>query len=103
MKITFLGHAAFFIETAQTSLLIDPFLTGNPKATASATDFSPEYILLTHGHGDHVGDTVPIAQRAGSTVITTYELGNWLAKKGVKTSAQNHGGWHKYPFGVVKF
>ena len=103
MKITFLGHAAFFIETAQTSLLIDPFLTGNPKAAASAADFSPEYILLTHGHSDHVGDTLPIARRAGSTVITTFELGQWLGKKGAKVSAQNHGGWHKYPFGDVKF
>jgi L-ascorbate metabolism protein UlaG (beta-lactamase superfamily) len=103
MKATFLGHATVYLETGDTTILVDPFLTGNPKAAAKAEDISPQYIVITHGHDDHTADAVPIAKRTGATIITTFELANWLARAGVKTSGQNHGGWCKYPFGAVKF
>ena len=67
MQIRFLGHAAFELSDGDTSVLIDPFLSGNPKAAAAAEDLSPDAILLTHGHGDHLGDTVSIAKRAALT------------------------------------
>jgi L-ascorbate metabolism protein UlaG (beta-lactamase superfamily) len=103
MKATFLGQAAVYLEFGNTRIAIDPFLTGNPKAGAKADDLEPDFIVVTHGHSDHVGDTLPIAKRTGATVISTYELALWLEKQGAKVSAQNHGGWCKYPFGAVKF
>jgi L-ascorbate metabolism protein UlaG (beta-lactamase superfamily) len=103
MKATFLGHAAAYLEFDNTRIVIDPFLTGNPKAAAKADDLDPDFIVVTHGHGDHVGDSVGIAKRTGATVISTYELALWLEHQGAQVSAQNHGGWCRYPFGAVKF
>jgi L-ascorbate metabolism protein UlaG (beta-lactamase superfamily) len=103
MKITFLGHAAFSLESDGTAILIDPFLSGNPLAKAKPEDFAPNYIILSHGHGDHLGDTVPIAQRTRATVITTFELAEWLGGQKLEVVPMNHGGWAKFPFGAVKF
>ena len=103
MKATFLGHATVYLETRNTKILIDPFLTGNPKAAAKASDLNPEFIVLTYGHSDHTVDAVPIAKRTGAAIIATIELARWLARDGVTTSPQGHGGWCKYPFGAVKF
>src|SRR5260370_7288470 len=103
MKATFLGHAAVYLETDKTKIIIDPFLTGNPKAAAKADDLDPDFIVLTNGHSDHVGDTLPIAKRTCARVIATFELAFWLGDQGAKASPQNHGGWCKYPFGAVKF
>jgi L-ascorbate metabolism protein UlaG (beta-lactamase superfamily) len=103
MKATFLGHAAAYLEFDNTRIVIDPFLTGNPKAGAKADDLDPDFIVVTHGHGDHVGDTLAIAKRTGATVVSTYELSLWLEHQGAQVSAQNHGGWCRYPFGAVKF
>jgi L-ascorbate metabolism protein UlaG (beta-lactamase superfamily) len=103
MKATFLGHAAVYLESDKTKIVIDPFLTGNPKAAAKADDLDPDFIVLTHGHSDHIGDALPIAKRTGATIIATYELASWLGNQGAKASPQNHGGWCKYPFGAVKF
>ncbi|WP_210011728.1 metal-dependent hydrolase [Neorhizobium galegae] len=86
MKITWLGHAAFRIETAHAKILIDPMLTGNPAFAGHDVKAATEgltHILLTHGHGDHVGDTIQIAQDTGATVFANYDLGMWLMKKGV--------------------
>ena len=69
MEITFLGHAAFLIENDGTKVLVDPFLSGNPKAERSADDVEADAILLTHGHADHFGDTIDIAKRTGATVV----------------------------------
>ncbi len=102
-KITWLGHSAFKIDTGTHTILIDPFLTGNPLAPVKADDLHPDFILLTHGHGDHVGDTVSIAKRTNATVVGNFEVANWIAKQGVKNvSPQNTGGTGNYAFGSVK-
>jgi L-ascorbate metabolism protein UlaG (beta-lactamase superfamily) len=100
--IRWLGHAALALETAGMKILIDPFLTGNPTATLKADDAQADFILLSHGHGDHVGDTVAIAKRTGATVVCNYEISEWLAHQGVKTHGQQHGGGYVHPFGRVK-
>jgi L-ascorbate metabolism protein UlaG (beta-lactamase superfamily) len=83
MKIQFLGHAAFALEHDGKTVLVDPFLTGNPKAAASADEVAADAIFLTHGHGDHIGDTVDIAKRTGATVVAIVELANELDESGV--------------------
>ena len=81
MNIRFLGHAAFELESDGTSVLIDPFLTGNPKAAASADEVNATAILLTHGHPDHYGDIVDIAKRTGATVVAITELAHELSEE----------------------
>jgi L-ascorbate metabolism protein UlaG (beta-lactamase superfamily) len=83
-KITFLGHAAFSIEHDGRTVLVDPFLTGNPKAAATADEVAADAIFLTHAHGDHVGDTVAIAKRTGATVVAIVELAAELGEAGVE-------------------
>jgi L-ascorbate metabolism protein UlaG (beta-lactamase superfamily) len=84
MQIQFLGHAAFALEHDGKTVLIDPFLTGNPKAAVTADEVSADVILLTHGHGDHIGDTVDIAKRTGATVVAIVELAGELQESGVE-------------------
>jgi L-ascorbate metabolism protein UlaG (beta-lactamase superfamily) len=104
MKITFLGHAAFLLEADGQRVLIDPFLSGNPAASTSADDVAAETIILTHAHGDHVGDTVEIAKRTGATVIATAELATWVGRQGVEnTIGANHGGTVAFAGGSTKF
>jgi L-ascorbate metabolism protein UlaG (beta-lactamase superfamily) len=102
MRLTYIAHAAFHLEAEGKSVLVDPFITGNPLATFQASDFNPQTILLTHAHNDHVGDTVEIAKRTGATVISTFELGEWLEKQGVKTNYGNHGGTLAFDGGTAK-
>ncbi|HEY2536588.1 MAG TPA: metal-dependent hydrolase [Solirubrobacteraceae bacterium] len=103
MDIRFLGHAAFELSDGSTSVLIDPFLTGNPKAAASAEELSPQAILLTHGHADHIGDTVSIATRAGSDVVAIVEIANELSEDGVaQVHDPNLGGTVTLDWGTVK-
>jgi L-ascorbate metabolism protein UlaG (beta-lactamase superfamily) len=80
MNIRFLGHAAFALEHDGKTVLVDPFLTGNPKAAASAEDVAADAILLTHGHADHIGDTVAIAKRTGAPVVAIVELAEELGE-----------------------
>jgi len=103
VKVTWYSHACFLIETDKARLLTDPFLTGNPMAPVSAADIETDYILVSHGHGDHVGDTVPIAKRTGATVISNFEIHNWLAGQGIENAHPQHiGGGFDYPWGRVK-
>jgi L-ascorbate metabolism protein UlaG (beta-lactamase superfamily) len=102
-RVRWLGHACLLIESDGQQLLIDPFLTGNPAAACKAEELSPQFILISHGHGDHVGDAVAIAKRSGATVIANYEISQWLQKQGIaKAHGQQHGGGHQFPFGRVK-
>ena len=95
-------HAVLGLETGGYQLLIDPYFSGNPAATASADKVTADFILVTHGHGDHIGDTVAIARRTGATVIANAEISHWLGRQGVETHAQHLGGGHQYPFGYLK-
>ncbi len=101
-RLRWLGHSALWIETDGARLLIDPFLTHNPVAAEKAEALSPEFILVTHGHFDHVGDTVAIATRTGATVIANYEIAEWLGKQGVKNHGMQPGGTFRFSFGAVK-
>jgi len=104
MKLTYYGHACFSVTTGGKTLLFDPFITPNPLAKAINIDtVGADFILVSHGHGDHVADVVAIAQRTGATVIAPFEVGEWLEKKGAKkVQAMNHGGAAKTAFGRVK-
>jgi L-ascorbate metabolism protein UlaG (beta-lactamase superfamily) len=102
MDVRFLGHAAFTLSDGDTTLLIDPFLTGNPKAAIGAEDVTATTILLTHGHGDHIGDTVSIAQRTGAPVVAIVELANEIGEEGVEVRDPNLGGTVKFDWGWVK-
>ncbi len=104
ITLTFLGHAAWRIRHEATDILIDPFLTGNPTAAQRMEDFAPTHIILTHGHGDHLGDTVEIASRSGAQVISTFEVANYCASKGCEnTIGMGLGGAHQFGFGRLKF
>ena len=79
-RVSWLGHAALLLESDSRTVLIDPFLTGNPKAAVKADEVPADLILISHGHGDHVGDAVAIAQRTGATVASNYEISEWLQR-----------------------
>ena len=102
MDVRFLGHAAFELSDGDTRVLIDPFLTGNPKAAASADELEPTAVLLTHGHGDHIGDTVSIAKRTGAPVVAIVELAGEIGEEGVQVHNPNLGGTVKFDWGSVK-
>ncbi len=100
--VRFLGHACFTLSDGDTTVLIDPFLTGNPKAAIAADDVSATTILLTHGHGDHIGDTVSIAKRTGAPTVGIVEIANELGEDGVDVRDPNLGGTVKFDWGWVK-
>jgi Predicted Zn-dependent hydrolases of the beta-lactamase fold len=99
---TFYGHAAIGIETSGLHLLVDPYLSGNPKASISADQVAADFILVTHGHGDHLGDSLAIAKRTHAMLISIAEIANWAKKQGVESHPQHIGGGFHYPFGYLK-
>ena len=101
-EITWFGHASLGLKTSGVNLVVDPFFSQNPGSTGNADTIDADYILVTHGHGDHVGDTVQIAHRTGATVIANAEICSWLQKKGVKVHGQHIGGGFNHPFGYLK-
>jgi len=103
MKITYYGHACVGIKTGDFSILVDPFITGNPLASHINVDEIPaDFILLTHAHNDHVLDVERIAERTHATIISTYEVAVYFEQKGFKIHPMNHGGsWH-FDFGKIK-
>ena len=106
INITWFGHNAWSIETAGHTLLVDPFLNDSPTAPVKADAVKADFILLSHGHGDHLGDTVAIAKRTSAKVLTNFEVGEWLKKKGLadeQVIGMNPGGGVRQPFGHVKF
>ncbi|MDD5571603.1 MAG: metal-dependent hydrolase [Bacteroidales bacterium] len=105
MIITFYGHACFGFEINKKHILIDPFISGNPLASSiNINNIKADYIFVSHGHADHLGDTIKIAKKNNSVVVSNFEIINWLEKKGVQnTHSMNVGGNKKFDFGKVKF
>jgi len=101
-KMIWYGHSTLGLDTGSYKLLVDPFFSDNPACSTAADYVQADYILLSHGHGDHLGDTEKIALRTGATVICNFEIANWLEGKGIKTHAQHLGGGYNHPFGYLK-
>jgi L-ascorbate metabolism protein UlaG (beta-lactamase superfamily) len=103
IKVTWYGHSALGLEIDGHQILVDPYFTENPAATITAGEVNPDFILITHGHFDHVGDAVEIAKRTGALVISNFEISQWMEKQGVqKVHGQHIGGGHAHPFGYLK-
>lgn len=102
MKITFGGHSCFLIESGSHKIIIDPFLSGNPLAGFTADSVDAQFILVTHGHADHLGDTMNIARRTGATIIAPNELAVYCQKQGLAVHPMHIGGSWEFPFGKVK-
>jgi L-ascorbate metabolism protein UlaG (beta-lactamase superfamily) len=101
VKVTYLGHSGFLLDDGEYQLVIDPYLTGNPLAKAKPEELKPDFLLVTHGHGDHVGDGLAIAKSTGATVIAPYELATYFQNKGVNAHPMHIGGSFEFPFGKV--
>ncbi len=106
-RLCWLGHSCLLLEhstgSSKTNVLIDPFLTGNPVAATTADKVPADFILVSHGHGDHIGDTIDIARRTNALVVANYEISLWLEAKGLKkVHGMQHGGSFAFPFGRVK-
>ena len=102
ITLTWYGHATLGLETVGKKLLIDPYFSGNPAASTTADKVTADFILVTHGHGDHLGDTVAIAKRTGATVISNMEISRWLSKQDVTAQGQQSGESCQYPFGSLQ-
>jgi len=102
LRATFLGHSCVTATDGKYNIIIDPFLTGNPQAAIKASDVKVDYILVTHGHGDHLGDAVDIAKRNNATIIAPNELAAYLSKLGAPVHNMHIGGARDFPFGRVK-
>lgn len=103
MKVSYHGHSIVKIKTGDVTVLIDPFITGNKLTDLIVEDEKPNVILLTHGHNDHVGDTVAIAKASNALVIAPNELAVYLSWQGLRTHGMNIGGACKFDFGTVKY
>ncbi len=104
MKVTFYGHASFAVETAGKTLVFDPFITPNEKATQVDTaQIRADYILLSHGHADHVADVEAIAKANNAKIISNFEVVSWFGNKGIEGHPMNHGGKWRFDFGTVKY
>ena len=102
-KFTWHGHATLGLETGGYKLIVDPFFGGNPAADISSAVVEADFLLVSHGHGDHVGDAVAIAKRTGAMIISNFEIASWFEGQGVeKTHGQHLGGGHRHPFGYLK-
>ena len=103
LNITWYSHASFLIETAKANLLVDPFITDNPLSPVKAQDIPADYIFVSHGHGDHVGDSITIAKQTGAIVVSNYEIQNWMVSQGVEHVHPMHiGGGFDWQWGRVK-
>lgn len=99
---TWYGHATCGLEVTGKKLLIDPFFTENPASSIDPKTLDVDYILVSHGHGDHVGDAVAIAKRTGALVISNFEIISWFQQQGIEGHAQHLGGGYHHPFGYLK-
>ncbi len=103
LKLTYLSHSSFLLDDGVHQVIIDPFITGNPNAPVQASALSPQFVVLTHAHGDHLGDGIDIAKRTGGLVIAVNELANYATSKGVNAHNMHIGGGYNFPFGRLKF
>lgn len=101
-KVIWYGHATMGVETNGYKLVVDPFFTDNPMANITADQIDPDFILVSHGHGDHIGDAASISKRTGAMIISNNEIAVWLEKQGLRTHGQHLGGGYKHPFGYLK-
>ena len=103
ITLVYYGHAALGLDVGGVRLLVDPFFSENPSTDADPARLPADFILVSHGHGDHVGDAVDIARRTGATVIANFELASWFGEQGVPSvHAQHIGGGYHHPFGYLK-
>jgi L-ascorbate metabolism protein UlaG (beta-lactamase superfamily) len=102
MKISYHGHSVVKIQLEEKVILIDPFITGNPLSDLNAAEEKPDVIIVTHGHGDHIGDTIELAKRNNSLVICNFELATYLGWQGVEAHGMSIGGAYQFDFGKVK-
>lgn len=100
--LTWYGHATLGLKTGGYNLLVDPYFSDNPACNVSAVDVPADYILISHGHGDHLGDTLDIVKRTGAKPISNAEIAGWLGKQGIEAHAQHLGGGYNHPFGYLK-
>jgi len=102
-KVNYYGHGTFGFETAGKKIVIDPFFTGNPKASLAADDLQADVLIVSHGHSDHIGDCVEIAKRTGALVVSNFEIIQWIQNQGIENAHPMHiGGSHDFEFGTVK-
>jgi len=102
LKVQYFGHSAFLLDDGKTRIIIDPFLSGNPLATVKPEEIKVDYVVLTHAHGDHLGDTIDIAKQNHASVIAIYELANYCESKGLESHSLGTGGSCELPFGKIK-
>ena len=103
IKYTFVGHGTHILEIGGKKVVVDPFFTSNPATDISADSVAADFILVSHGHGDHVEDLISMAKRTGAKVITNFEIGSWVMNQGVENVHQQHlGGGFNHEFGYVK-
>jgi L-ascorbate metabolism protein UlaG (beta-lactamase superfamily) len=101
--LTYHGHSTFSLETDEgTNLVVDPYFTDNPSFEGSIDDIAADFILLTHGHDDHLADAMPLAERTGATIISSFEIASYMENHGLTASPHSIGGGVQYPFGHVK-
>ena len=101
-KVTWFGHGAFGLRVGEYDVLIDPFLSDCPTAAVQPEDVEADFILISHGHGDHVGDAVEIAKRTAAKVISNAEISGWFGDQGIESHGQHIGGGYNHPFGYLK-
>lgn len=102
MKIRYHGHSCVELRGKETTIIIDPFITGNPHTKITVEELDVDYIYVTHGHSDHLGDAINLAKRTGATIIAPFELATYVGWEGVKTHPLHIGGSHSFDFGNVK-
>lgn len=103
MKVSYHGHSVVQIQSNGKTIIVDPFINGNSLTDLRVDDIHPDVIILTHGHGDHIGDTVEIAKKNGSLIVSNAEIATYLSWQGLKTHGMNIGGSYQFDFGKIKF